>query len=202
MRECPEGWALSAPASTGKKDQTQTCSSRDPSLYCHSPRGGTGSSGQASRIGGGIPAGMGTCPCPWASEHPRLVTAPSMATLTHSPHCHQPHGLLVGSGIWPRAAASPRQGLCRSHHFPGQHYQAPGTESWSIRRGARSSCHLWPVAHSTLLVTDVGTGLEALAHGLKVVPVAAAAAVDEFLTSLAGGIEEEATEERLAVPTD
>lgn len=60
--ECPEGRALSARASTGRKDQTQTCSSRDPSLYCHSPRGGTGSSGQAPRIGGGIHAGMGTWP--------------------------------------------------------------------------------------------------------------------------------------------
>lgn len=58
------------------------------------------------------------------------------------------------------------------------------------------------MAHSTLLVTDMGAGLEALALGLKVVPVAAAAAVDELLTLLAGGIEEEAAEERLAVPTD
>lgn len=56
--------------------------------------------------------------------------------------------------------------------------------------------------HSTLLVTEVGTGPEALALGLEVVPVAAAATVDELLALLAGGIEEEAAEERLAVPTD
>lgn len=107
--ECPEGRALSARASTGRKDQTQTCSSRDPSLYCHSPRGGTGSSGQAPRIGGH--------PC-WhghmASEDPRQATAPSMATLAHSPHCHLPHGLPVGLGMWPAAAASLKQGLCTS----------------------------------------------------------------------------------------
>lgn len=96
----------------------------------------------------------------------------------------------------------PQARLCRSHRFPGQHCQAPGTESWGTRRGARSSCHLWPMAHSTVLVTDMGTGLEALALGLKVVPVATAAAVDELLTLLAGGIEEEAAEQSLAVPTD
>lgn len=57
-------------------------------------------------------------------------------------------------------------------------------------------------AQGTWLVTDVGAGLEALALGLKVVPVAAAAAVDELLALLAGGVEEEASEKRLAAPTD
>lgn len=98
------------------------------------------------------------------------------------------------------SSSFPRQGLCRSHHFPGQHYRAPGTESWGHQE--RGQEQLPSVAHSTLLVSDVGAGLEALAHGLEVVHVAAAAAVDELLTPLAGGIEEEAAEESLAVPTD
>lgn len=49
-----------------------------------------------------------------ASEDPRQATAPSMATLAHSPHCHLPHGLPVGLGMWPPAAASLKQGLCTS----------------------------------------------------------------------------------------
>lgn len=61
---------------------------------------------------------------------------------------------------------------------------------------------MWPTAHSTFLVTDVGTGLEALALGLEVVPVATTAPVDELLALLAGGVEEEAAEKSLAVPTD
>lgn len=48
----------------------------------------------------------------------------------------------------------------------------------------------------------MGAGLEALALGLEVVPVATAAAVDELLTLLAGGVEEEAAEECLAAPAD
>lgn len=62
----------------------------------------------------------------------------------------------------------------------------------------------WPrrVARGTRLVTDVGAGLEALALGLEVVLVAATAAINELLALLAGGVEEEAAEERLAAPAD
>lgn len=48
----------------------------------------------------------------------------------------------------------------------------------------------------------MAAGLEALVLGLEVVPVATTATVDELLALLAGGIEEEAAEESLAVPTD
>lgn len=109
--------------------------------------------------------------------------------------------------MWPPAAASPRQGPCRgrSTHWAGTIQHLELRDGWSgLGMGWASPGQEQPpaAAPGTQLVTGVGAGLEALALSLEVVPVATAATVDELLTLMAGGVEEEAAEKCLAVPTD
>lgn len=139
-------------------------------------------------------------PAPGLMNIPGRATAPSTATLASSAHHCQPCGewLPTGTGPQPPAAASPGQGPFKDHCAP----QASTTGHLELRHSALGAGQEWHRAHGTGLVTNVGAGLEALALGLKVVPVATAATIDELLTLLAGCIEEEAAEECLAAPAD